>query len=103
MSATARESKTRFPLLVRWPLRLDIAPSKVLTNVSPTARPARSEREPLISLSTQVISRSAAATTLFFCLTLFPSFCSAAPEPPQQPLGDPSGPNNLTASPEPSL
>jgi hypothetical protein len=150
MSATARESKTRFPLLACWPFRLDVGLRKVLTNVSPTARPSRAKRESLIScvlrspvfllaqrggffpfrrfgpllrarfghtyttpewlycalrilrnllrttppnLSTQMISRSAAATTLFFCLTLFPSFCSAAPAPSQQRLDDPSGPS----------
>lgn len=159
MSATARESKPRFPLLACWPFRLDVAPRKVLAN-APTSRPARSKREPLIScvlhppvfslaqpcgfffsrrfelllrarlgqtrttpewlcyalstlrdllgstpsnLSTQVISRSAPATTLFFCLTFFPTFCFAAPAPSQQCLGDPSGQESLTASPEPSL
>jgi hypothetical protein len=50
-----------------------------------------------------MISRSAAATTLLFCLALFPSFCSAAPAPPQQGLDDPSGQRNVPASPEPSL
>jgi Carboxypeptidase regulatory-like domain len=160
MSATARESKTRFPLAACWPFRLDVTLRKVLTNVSPTARPAMSKREPLIScvlrtplfplrqpgvffssyrfellprarfgetytspewfccalrtlrnllrttpwsLSTQVISRSSAATTLFFCLTLFPSFCFAASAPSQQRHGGPSGQINLTASLEPSL
>ncbi len=53
------------------------------------------------NLSTQMISRSAAATTLLFCLTLFPSFCSAAPS--QQGLDDSSGQTNVPASPEPSL
>ena len=54
-------------------------------------------------LSTPMISRSAAATTLFFGLTLFSSFCSAAPAPPQQRLDDASGQTNVPASPDPSL
>jgi Carboxypeptidase regulatory-like domain len=160
MSATARESKTRFPLLACWAFRLNVALRKVLTNVSPTVRPLRAKRESPIScvlrspvfvlaqpggffffrrfrpllrarigqtyttpewlycalrilrnllrttpknLSTRMISRSAAATTLLFCLTLFPSFCSAAPAPSQQGLDDPSGQTNIPASPEPSL
>jgi Carboxypeptidase regulatory-like domain len=160
MSATARESKTRFPLLACWPFRLDVGLRKVLTNVLPTARPSRAKRESPIScvlrspvfllaqpggfflfrrfgpllrarlgqtyatsewvccalrilrnllrttpqnLSTQMVSRSAAATTLFFCLALFPWFCSAAPAPSQQGLDDPSGQTNVPASPEPSL
>jgi len=160
MSAAAPESKTRFPLLGCRPFRVDVAFSKVLTNVSPTARPSSERREPLISrvlrspafplaqpgsffffrrfepllctrigqtyttpewlycalrilcnllgstvpnLSTRMISRSAAATTLFSCLTLFPSFCSAAPAPSQQRLEDPSGQTSVPASPEPSL
>ncbi len=48
MSATARESGTRFPLLACWPFRLDVALGKVLTNVPPSARPERSKRKPLI-------------------------------------------------------
>jgi hypothetical protein len=160
MSATARESKKRCPLLACWAFRLDLALRKVLSNVSPTARPSRAKREPLISgvlrspvfllaqpggffffrrfgpllrarvghtyatpewlycalrtlrnvlrttpqnLSTRMISRSAAAATLLFCLTLFPSFCSAALAPWQQGLDDRSGQTNVPASPEPLL
>ncbi len=39
MSATARESGTRFPLLACWPFRLDVALGKVLTTVPPSLRP----------------------------------------------------------------
>ena len=48
MSATARESGTRFPLLACWPFRLDVALGKILTTVPPSARPERSKRKPLI-------------------------------------------------------
>jgi len=42
MSATARESGTRFPLLACWPFRLDVALGKVLTNVPPSAQQSAS-------------------------------------------------------------
>ena len=155
MSATARESKTRFPFLACWPFRSDVALRRGL--VSPTARPSRAKRESLISCVLRslvfliakpggffffrrfgpllrarlgqtnsapewlycalrilrnlprttppnlLVSRSAVATTLLFCLALLPSFCSAAPAPPQQGVDDPPGPTNVPASPEPAL